>query len=230
MGSVASWSFLLAPTLCSPPHPLGPEGAAFSGPLLQEAPRPWQCVCVSPRGSLSAVAWDNCVVCTQALLMSKPCLSLPHSPAPVLSVHPLVSPAQRPSYCSPPSLQLGRPGASGIHLCSLPSHIGGASCRVLSQWELGPYSQAFPPSCSVMSWSAWQVQLGRRPHGSSKDRALPSLGRYLDWTETPASGRVSSQQSTEQPHRASDFPCPLPSTGLSFVTSESLCSTEKRKV
>ena len=41
--------------------------------------------------------------------------------------------------------------------------------------------------------------MGRRPHGSSKDMALPSLGRYLDWTETPASGRVSSQQSTEQP-------------------------------
>ena len=230
MGSVASWCFLLPPTLCSPPHPLGPEGAAFSGPLLQEAPRPWQCVCVSPRGSLSAVARDTCVVLTQALLTSKACLSLPHSPAPVLSVHPLVSPAQRPSNCSLPSLKLGRPGASGIHLCSLPSHIGGASCRVLSQWELGPYSQAFPPSCSVMSWSAWQVQLGRRPHGSSKDRAPPSGWRRWDWTEMPAPSRVSSEQSTEQPPRASDSPCPLPSTGLIFVTSDASFSTEKRKV
>ena len=176
------------------------------------------------------MARDTCVVRTQALLTSKACLSLPHSPAPVLSVHPLVSPAQRPSNCSPPSLQLGRPGASGIHLCSLPSHIGGASCRVLSQWELGPYSQAFPPSCSVMSWSAWQVQLGRRPHGSSRDRAPPSGWRRWDWTEMPAPSRVSSQQSTEQPHRASDSPCPLPSTGLIFVTSEASCSTEKRKV
>ena len=149
---------------------------------------------------------------------------------PVLSVHPLVSPSQRPSNCSPPSLQLGRPGASGIHLCSLPSHIGGASCRVLSQWELGPYSQAFPPSCSVMSWSAWQVQLGRRPHGSSKDRAPPSGWRRWDWTEMPAPSRVSSEQSTEQPHRASDSPCPLPSTGLIFVTSDASFSTEKRKV
>ena len=176
------------------------------------------------------MARDTCVVHTQALLTSKACLSLPHSPATVLSVHPLVSPAQRPSNCSPPSLQLGRPGASGIHLCSLPSHIGGASCRVLSQWELGPYSQAFPPSFSVMSWSAWQVQLGRRPHGSSRDRAPPSGWRRWDWTEMPALSRVSSQQGTEQPHRASDSPCPLPSTGLIFVTSEASCSTEKRKV
>ena len=230
MGSLTSWSFLLPPTLWAPPHPLGPEGAAFSGPPPPGSTQALAvCLCVA-KGSLSSVARDTCVVRTQALLTSKACLSLPHSPAPVLSVHPLVSPAQRPSNCSPPSLQLGRPGASGIHLCSLPSHIGGASCRVLSQWELGPYSQAFPPSCSVMSWSAWQVQLGRRPHGSSRDRAPPSGWRRWDWTEMPAPSRVSSQQGTEQPHRASDSPCPLPSTGLIFVTSEASCSTEKRKV
>ena len=228
MGSVASWCFLLPPTLCSPPHPLGPEGAAFSGPLLRKHPGPGS-VFLCRQGGLCQL-WLGTLVLTQALLTSKACLSLPHSPAPVLSVHPLVSPAQRPSNCSPPSLQLGRPGASGIHLCSLPSHIGGASCRVLSQWELGPYSQAFPPSCSVMSWSAWQVQLGRRPHGSSKDRAPPSGWRRWDWTEMPAPSRVSSEQSTEQPHRASDSPCPLPSTGLIFVTSDASFSTEKRKV
>ena len=151
MGSLASWSFLLPSTLWAPPHPLGPEGAAFFGPPPPGSTQALAvCLCVA-KGSLSAVAWDTCVVHTQALMTSKACLSLPHSSAPVLSVHPLVSPAQRPSNCCPPSLQLGRPGASGIHLCSLPSHIGGASCRVLSQWELGPYSQAFPPSCSVMS-------------------------------------------------------------------------------
>ena len=56
-----------------------------------------------------------------------------------------------------------------------------------------------PPSCSVRSWSAWHIHLGTRPHGNSKDRALPSLGRCWDCTETPAPDRVSSQQSTEQP-------------------------------
>ena len=39
---------------------------------------------------------------------------------------------------------------------------------------------------AARSWSAWQVQLGRRPHGSSRDRALPSRGRRWDWTEMPA--------------------------------------------
>lgn len=135
------------------PHPLGPEGAAFSGPLLQEAPRPWQCVCVSPKGSLSAVAQDTEVVHTQALMTSKACLSSPTSCS--CAWCPLL-----PCVPSPASLHSAllaaawRSGVSRVHLCSLPSHIGGASCRVLSQWELGPYSQAFPPSCSVMSWSA----------------------------------------------------------------------------
>ena len=72
--------------------------------------------------------------------------------------------------------------------------------------------------------------VGRRPHGSSRDRAPPSGWRRWDWTEMLALSRVSSQQGTEQPHRASDSPCPLPSTGLIFVTSEASCSTEKRKV
>ena len=151
------WAAWLAGLSCSLPR-FGPlltpwvlRELPFLVPLLQEAPRPWQCVCVSPRGSLSAVAWDTCVVHTQALMMFNTCLSQPRSPAPALGVPAPVFPAQRPSSCSPPSLWLGRPGASGVCLCSLPSHIGGASCRVLSQWELGPYSQAFPPSCSVMS-------------------------------------------------------------------------------
>ena len=154
------WVAWLAGLSCSLPR-FGPlltpwvlRELPFLVPLLQEAPRPWQCVCVSPKGSLSAVAQDTCVVHTQALMTSKACLSSPHSPSPVLGVHPPVFPAQRPSNWSPPSLQLGRSGVSGVHLCSLPSHIRGASCRVLSQWELGPYSQAFPPSCSVMHWSA----------------------------------------------------------------------------
>ena len=123
-------------------------------------------------------------------------------------------PAQRPSSCSPPSLQLGRPGASGVHPRYLPSRIGGGSCRGLIPVGTGTIQSGPPPSCSVRSWSAWQVQLGRRPHGSSRDRALPSRGRRWDWTETPAPGRVSSQQTPEQPHSASGSPRPLPSTGL----------------
>ena len=42
-------------------------------------------------------------------------------------------------------------------------------------------------------------------------------------------GRVSSQQTPEQPHSASDSPHPLPPSGLLSVTSEAPCSTEKRK-
>ena len=141
-----------------------------------------------------------------------------------------VFPAQRPSSCPLRSMQLGRPGASGVCPCYLPSHIEGGSCRGLIPLGTGTIQSGPPPSCSVMSWSAWQVQLGRRPHGSSKDRAPPSGWRRWDWTEMPAPSRVSSQQSTEQPHRASDSPCPLPSTGLIFVTSDASFSTEKRKV
>ena len=55
---------------------------------------------------------------TQALMTSKACLSQPNSPAPVLGVPAPVSPAQRASSCSPPSLGLGRPGALGIVLPS----------------------------------------------------------------------------------------------------------------
>ena len=158
VGSLARWPFLpLHPpttTLGAPPCPLGPEGAAFPGfPPRGTTQTLAVGLCVT-EGSLSATAQDTCVVHTQALMTSKACLSSPHSPSPVLGVHPPVFPAQRPSNWSPPSLQLGRSGVSGVHLCSLPSHIRGASCRVLSQWELGPYSQAFPPSCSVMHWSA----------------------------------------------------------------------------
>ena len=174
------------------------------------------------------MTWDTCVVHTQALLAFKTCFSHPHSPAPVLGVCTPMSPDQRPSTCSPPLLRLQRPGALGVHLCSLPFCIRGDSYRALSQWALEPYSQALPPSCSVRSWSAWQVPLGRRPHGSSRDRALPSRRRCLDWTRMPAPGRVSSQQATEQPHGASDSPCPLPSVGLLSVTPAALCSTKRK--
>lgn len=73
---------------------------------------------------------------------------------------------------------------------------------------------------SVGQEAPWQQQ------GQGTTLRLEALG--LD--KMPAPNRVSSQQSTEQPHRASDSPCPLPSTGLIFVTSEASCSTEKRKV
>ena len=63
---------------------------------------------------------------------------------------------------------------------------------------------------------------------SSRDRALPSRRRCLDWTRMPAPGRVSSQQATEQPHGASDSPCPLPSVGLLSVTPAALCSTKRK--
>ena len=122
-------------------------------------------------------------------------------------------PAQRPSSCSPPSLQLGRPGASGVHPRYLPSRIGGGSCRGLIPVGTGTIQSGPPPSCSVRSWSAWQVQLGRRPHGSSKDRAPPSCRKRWDWREMLAPSRVSSQQTPEQPHSAPDSPHPLPSLG-----------------
>ena len=163
-------------------------------------------------------------------MMPKTCLSRPHSPARVLGVPALVSPDQRSSSCSPPSLQLGRPGASGVCLCSLPSHIRGGSYTGLIPVATGTIQSGPPSSHSVRSWSAWQVQLGRRPHGSSRDRASSSCGRLWDWIEMPAPGRVSSQQITEQPHSASDSPCPLSYTGLLSLTSETSCSTEKRKV
>lgn len=169
-------------------------------------------------GSLSAVAWDTRVVYTQALMMSKACLSQPCFLVPVLGIPTLVSPVQRPSSCSSSSLRLGRPGASGFCPCYLPSHIEGGSCRGLIPVGTGTIQSGPPPSRSVRSWSAWQVQLGSRPHGSNRDRATPSGGRRWDWTEMPAHGRVSFQQITEQPHSASYSPCPLPSTDLLFVT------------
>ena len=171
---------------------------------------------------MSAVAWDTRVVYTQALMMSKACLSQPCFLVPVLGIPTLVSPVQRSSSCSSSSLRLGRPGASGFCPCYLPSHIRGGSCSILipvgtgaiqsNTPSLRPFSQTLHLSCSERSWSAWQ--LGRRPHGSSRDRAPPSGRRRWDWTEMQAPGRVSSQQTPEKPHSASDSPCPLPSMGL----------------
>ena len=184
----------------APTHPdSGPEGAAFSGP--HPPGTTWGLAVGShvTEESSSAGARNTCIVHTQALMTSQACPSQPSSPAPALGVPAPVSAVQRPSSCCPPSLKLERPGASGVCLCYLPSHIGGGSYRSLIPVGTGTIQSGPPPSCSVRSWSAWKVQLGRRPHGSSKDRALPSLGRYWDWTETPAPGRVSSQQSTEQP-------------------------------
>ena len=122
VGSLAIVAFP-APTptlLWAPPHPLGPEGAAFSGP---PPPGTMWALAVGFRGTeefLSAVAQDSSVVHTQALMMAKACLSQPRSPALCLASPALVSPAQRPSSCSPPSLWLGRPGALGVVLPSLP--------------------------------------------------------------------------------------------------------------
>ena len=122
---------------------------------------------------MSAVAWDTRVVYTQALMMSKACLSQPCFLVPVLGIPTLVSPVQRPSSCSSSSLRLGRPGASGFCPCYLPSHIRGGSCSVLipvgtgaiqsNTPSLRPFSQTLHLSCSERSWSAWQVQPAGQP-------------------------------------------------------------------
>lgn len=203
----------------APTHPdSGPEGAAFSGP--HPPGTTWGLAVGShvTEESSSAGARNTCIVHTQALMTSQACPSQPSSPAPALGVPAPVSAVQRPSSCCPPSLKLERPGASGVCLCYLPSHIGGGSYRSLIPVGTGTIQSGPPPSRSVRSWSAWQVQLGSRPHGSNRDRATPSGGRRWDWTEMPAHGRVSFQQITEQPHSASYSPCPLPSTDLLFVT------------
>ena len=138
-----------------------------------------------------------------------------------------------PQPRGPPAAPLPHCGCGDLEpqgsACVLfPPILEEAPVGTLSQWALGPYSQGLPPSCSMRSWSTWQVPLGRRPHGSSRDRVPPSGWRHWDWTETPAPGRVSSQQSTEKPNSASDSPHTPPSMGLLFVTSEASCSTEKK--
>ena len=95
----------LHPTpLGAPPHPLGPEGAAFSGP---HPPGTTWGLAVGSRGTeeTSSARARSHVLCThQALMMSKACPSQPSSPAPALGIPTLVSPEQRPCSCSPPSL------------------------------------------------------------------------------------------------------------------------------
>ena len=165
---------------------------------------------------------------TQALMTSKACLSQLNSPAPVLGVPAPVSPAQSASSCSPPHLGWGDLELWG--LCYLHSHIRGGSCRGLIPVGIRAIGSEPPSSCSVRSWSAWQVQLGSKPHSSNRDRAPASGGRHWEWTETLGPDRISSQQIPEQDNSASDSPHPLPSMGLLFVTSEASCSTERRMV
>ena len=140
------------------PHPIrgpslppGPEGAAFSGP---PPPGTTRALALGLRGikeSLSALAQDTCTVHTQALMTFNTCLSQPRSPAPALGVPSPVFPAQRPSSCPLRSMQLGRPGASGVCPCYLPSHLEGGSCRGLIPLGTGTIQSGPPPSCSVWS-------------------------------------------------------------------------------
>ena len=193
-------AFLAPSMLGVPPRPLGHEEAAFSGPPPPGTTRPWQWVYVALRGSLSAVAWDTCVVHTQALMTSKACLSQPLSHAHALGVPALVSPAQRPSSCSPPSLWLGRPGASGVCLCSLPSHIGGGSCRDLIPVGTGAI-QSGPPSFllneelvnlagSIGQEAPWQQQ------GQGATLRLEALG--LDRDTSPRQSQFSAKHREAQ--------------------------------
>ena len=155
MVPVAAW---LGGLSCSHPHPIrgpslppGPEGAAFSGP---PPPGTTRALALGLRGikeSLSALAQDTCTVHTQALMTFNTCLSQPRSPAPALGVPSPVFPAQRPSSCPLRSMQLGRPGASGVCPCYLPSHIEGGSCRGLIPLGTGTIQSGPPPSCSVWS-------------------------------------------------------------------------------
>ena len=209
--------------------PPGPEGAAFSGPPPPGTTRALALGLCGIKESLSALAQDTCTVHTQALMTFNTCLSQPRSPAPALGVPSPVFPAQRPSSCPLRSMQLGRPGASGVCPCYLPSHIEGGSCRGLIPLGTGTIQSGPPPSCSVRSWSPWQVQLGRRPHGSNRDRAPPSRGRHWDWTEMQAPSRVSSQQTPEQPHSASDSPHPLPSAGCFLSPQRHHVALRRRK-
>ena len=148
VGSLARWPFLPlhhpTPTLGAPPCPLGPEGAAFPGFPPQGTTQTLAVGLCVTKGSLSAMAQDTCVVHTQALVTFNTCLSQPGFPALVLGGPAPVSPAQRPSSWSPPSLQLGRPGASGVHPCYLPSRIGGGSCRGLIQVGTGTIESDLP--------------------------------------------------------------------------------------
>ena len=138
VGSLARWPFLpLLPQFRALPRPLGPERAAFSGP---PPPGTTQALAVGLCGTkvvLSAVAWDTCVVHTQALMASKACLSQPCSPAPVLGV-------PCPGVPSPEALQLlpslsvvGETWSLGGRV-TFPPISEEASIGALSQWSLGP--------------------------------------------------------------------------------------------
>ena len=180
-------------------------------------------------GSLSAVAWDTCVVHTQALMMSKACLSQPCFPVPVFGIPARVSPAQGPSSCSSPSLRLGRPGASGFCPCYLPSRIRGSSCRGLIPVGTGPIQSNTPSlllreelvslAGSVGQEAPWQQQ----GQGSALTREALGLDRDASprQSQFPANPRAAPQcfwfSSSPSFHRPD------------FVTSEALCSTEKRK-
>ena len=128
-----------------PSHLLGLVGAAFSGPHPLRTIQALVLGLYGTKLSLSAVAQDTCVVHTQALMMSKACLSQSPSSAPVLGIPATVCPGQRPSSCASPSLHLWRPGASGVHPFDLPSHIGEGSCRGLIPMGTGAIESG-PPS------------------------------------------------------------------------------------
>ena len=107
------------PTLLSaPPHPWVLRELPFLVPLIQAPHGPWHWVCMALRSFFSSGSGHPC--CAHTSLHDTQGLPFSaSSPAPLLGVPALVSPAQRPSSCSPPSLGLGRPGALGIVLPSL---------------------------------------------------------------------------------------------------------------
>ena len=185
----------------APTHPdSGPEGAAFSGP--HPPGTTWGLAVGShvTEESSSAGARNTCIVHTQALMTSQACPSQPSSPAPALGVPAPVSAVQRPSSCCPPSLKLERPGASGVCLCYLPSHIGGGSYRSLIPVGTGTIQSGPPPSCSVRSGQPGRFSWAGGPMAAARTGHCPHLGgtgtgqRHRPLAESVLSKAQSSPQ------------------------------------
>lgn len=148
VGSLARWPFLpLHPptaTLGAPPCPLGPEGAAFPGfPPRGTSQTLAAGLCVT-EGSLSATAQDTCVVHTQALMTFNTFLSLALLPL-CLVAQPRCSQPRGPPAVLLPHCGWGDLEPRGSTRVPFPPVLEEAPVGALSQWALGPYSQALLP-------------------------------------------------------------------------------------
>ena len=148
VGSLARWPFLpLHPpttTLGAPPCPLGPEGAAFPGfPPRGTTQTLAVGLCVT-EGSLSATAQDTCVVHTQALMTFNTFLSLGFLPL-CLVAQPRCSQPRGPPAVLLPHCGWGDLEPQGSTRVTFPPVLEEAPVGALSQWALGPYSQALLP-------------------------------------------------------------------------------------